>query len=250
MTAIPVLLLGGTTEALALSERLGGDARCTLISSLAGRTVAHRLPPGRVRVGGFGGAAGLEAYLKAENIGLVVDATHPFAATISRHAAAACAAVGIPRLQVLRPAWHPSPDDRWLAVPDMAAAAAALPALATTAFLAVGRQELAAFAGVTGIHLVVRMIEAPSEPLPLPDYSVILARGPYALADEQELFSRLGIGVVVSKNSGGEATRAKLDAARALKIPVIMVERPEAPPGPRVETADQALAWIDERLDR
>jgi precorrin-6A/cobalt-precorrin-6A reductase len=244
MTPRRLLLLGGTTEALALAERLAGDSRLEVISSLAGRTVAHRLPPGRVRVGGFGGVAGLKAFLDAEKIGLVIDATHPFAAAISRHAASACAEAKVPRLQVLRPAWQPEPGDHWIPVPTMVAAAAALPDLARVAFLAIGRQELAIFAGLKTVRLVVRMVDAPAQPLPLENATVILARGPYGIASEEALFTEHGIEVVVSKNSGGDATIAKLTAARRRGLPVVMIQRPEAPGGDHVETVAGALAWL------
>ena len=240
-----LLLLGGTAEAIAIAEALAGDPRLTVISSLAGRTVAHRLPPGEVRVGGFGGAPGLAAYLRERGIGLVVDATHPFAATISRHAARASAETGVPRLQVVRPAWSPVDGDRWHEVPDMAAAAAALPTLGRRIFLAVGRQELAAFAGLDGLRLIARMVEAPEE---LSGFEVVLARGPFAVADEEALFRRLGIDVVVSKNSGGEATVAKIIAARRLGLPVVMIARPAAEEGARADDAPAALRWIDGRL--
>lgn len=247
---VPLLLLGGTTEALTLAERLAEHPGLEVISSMAGRTMAHRLPPGRLRVGGFGGAAGLKAFLAEERIGLVIDATHPFAATISRHAATACAEAGIPRLQVLRPAWQPEPGDRWIEVPDMAAAAAALPGLARVVFLAIGRQELAPFAGLPGIRLVVRMVEAPTEPLPLADATVILARGPYAADHEEALFARHAIEALVSKNSGGDATLAKLTAARRRGLPVVMVRRPDAPAGARVGTVTEALAWVEAQSGR
>ncbi len=245
-----LLLLGGTTEALALAEALAGDPRLEVISSLAGRTVAHRLPPGEVRVGGFGGAAGLAAYLKERRIGMVVDATHPFAATISRHTALACRETGLPRLQLLRPAWTPEPGDRWHEVPDMNAAAAALPALGRTIFLAVGRQELAAFADPPGLHrpplrLIARMVEAPGE---LPGFEIILARGPFTLENEEALFARAGIEAVVSKNSGGDATYAKIAAARRLGLPVVMIARPPAESGDRAKSVEAAFAWISARL--
>ena len=242
---IRLLLLGGTAEAITLAEALAADPRMTVISSLAGRTVAHRLPPGEVRVGGFGGAAGLAAYLRERGINLVVDATHPFAATISRHAARASAEVGVPRLQLVRPAWSPVDGDRWHQVPDMAAAAAALPALGRRVFLAVGRQELAAFAGLDDLRLIARMVEAPED---LSGLEIVLARGPFAVADEETLFRRLGIEVVVSKNSGGEATVAKITAARRLGLPVVMIARPPAEAGDRADDATAALRWINERL--
>jgi precorrin-6A/cobalt-precorrin-6A reductase len=243
MTATRLLLLGGTSEALALAEHLSGRPELDVISSLAGRTVAHRLPAGQLRVGGFGGVLGLAAYLRQHAIDLVVDATHPFAAKISRHAAAACAAVGVRRLQLLRPAWNAAPGDRWHPVTDLAAAATALPDLGHTAFLAIGRQELAAFAGLAGVRLVARMIELPAESLP-GDWRLVLARGPFTEAGEAALFAEHGITVVVSKNSGGDQTYAKIAAARAAGLPVVMVDRPPAPDGERAETVAAALAWI------
>ncbi|MEI6557014.1 MAG: cobalt-precorrin-6A reductase [Rhodospirillaceae bacterium] len=241
-----LLLLGGTTESLALAERLTTDPRLAVITSLAGRTVAHRLPPGELRVGGFGGTGGLVAYLRAQAIGLVVDATHPFAATISGHAAEACREAGLPRLQLLRPAWTPAAGDRWHEVADTAAAAAALPALGRTIFLAVGRQDLGPFATLTGrLRLIARMIE----PQRLPGFEVILARGPFTPADEAALFERAAIDVVVSKNSGGEASWAKIAAARTCGLPVVMIRRPPPEAGDRAADLKTALAWVQARLD-
>ncbi len=246
MTApeIRLLLLGGTTESLALAEALAGDRRLTVITSLAGRTVAHRLPPGEVRVGGFGGAPGLAAYLRERGIGLVVDATHPFAATISRNAAQACRETGVPRLQMLRPAWSREAGDRWLEVPDVTAAAAALPGLGTTAFLAIGRQELAPFAALKGLRLIARMVDPPD----LAGFEIILARGPFSLADERTLLENARVDVVVSKNSGGDATYAKIAAARRLGLPVVMIVRPPPEAGDRADSLDAALSWISTRL--
>ena len=238
-----LLLLGGTTESLALAEKLASFPGLEVITSLAGRTVAHRLPPGEVRVGGFGGAAGLVGYLRAESIALVVDATHPFAATISRNAAQACRDTATPRLQLQRPAWAREPGDRWLDVPDMAAAAAALPDLGRTIFLAVGRQELAAFAPAAGQRLIARMVEAPD----VSGFEVVLARGPFALADELAFFTAAAIEAVVSKNSGGDATYAKIAAARRLGLPVVMIARPPAEAGDRAAGVDAALSWISAR---
>ena len=238
-----LLLLGGTTESLALAEKLAGDPRLKVITSLAGRTVAHRLPPGEVRVGGFGGAAGLARYLRAESIALVVDATHPFAATISRNAAQACRDTGTPRLQLQRPAWERVSGDRWLDVPDIAGAAVALPGLGRTIFLAVGRQELGAFAPTEGLRLIARMVEAPD----VSGFEVVLARGPFALADELAFFTEAGIEAVVSKNSGGDATYAKIAAARRIGLPVVMIARPPAEAGERAAGVGEALSWITAR---
>lgn len=242
-----ILLLGGTTESLEIATALAGDDRFDVTTSLAGRTIAHRLPPGRLRVGGFGGAAGLAEYLRSEGFDLVVDATHPFAATISRNAAAACAEAGVPRLHVVRPGWQARPGDRWIEVDDTEAAAAALPPMSRTAFVAIGRQELAAFAGLSGVTLILRMVEMPAEPLPVAAHTVVLARGPFAQSDEEALFQSHGVDAVVSKNSGGAATYAKIAAARALGLPVILIRRPPTPPGLRIEDTADAVAWIRDR---
>ncbi|MEW5730001.1 MAG: cobalt-precorrin-6A reductase [Pseudomonadota bacterium] len=234
-----LLILGGTSEANALARALAGR---DVITSLAGRTGTVPDLPGRVRVGGFGGAGGLEAYLRTEAIGAVIDATHPFAARISAHAAAACAATGVPRLVLARPAWEKRPGDSWIEVDGMAEAARALPAIGRRAFLTVGVQEAVAFAGVTDVHFVVRLI-AP-EPPPLAGCEVVAGRGPFAEADEAALLLAHRIDVVVSKASGGAATYAKIAAARGLGIPVLMIRRPPPPPGPAVESVAEAVAWV------
>lgn len=242
-----LLLLGGTTEALALAELLAATPAplpgLEVISSLAGRTLAHRMPPGRLRVGGFGGAEGLMAYLRAEGVGVVIDATHPFAAKISRHAATACAALDLPRLQLRRPGWSHRPGDHWIEAADMAQAAAQVPGLARNVFLAVGRQELSAFAGQTGIRFVARMIEQPV-PMPLPGCTVVLARGPFEEEDEIRLLRDHGIELVVSKDSGGAASYPKIAAARTLGLPVLLIRRPDAEPGPQAANALKALEWL------
>jgi len=244
-----VLLLGGTSEAMELAARLDADPRVAATTSLAGRTAGHRLPRGAVRVGGFGGVEGLTAYLRESAVDALIDATHPFAATISRNAAAACAEAGVPRVLVLRPPWRPEPGDRWIPAADAAAAADLVPRHGRRAFLTVGRQELGAFAGIDGVWFLVRMIEPPGAPLPLRRHEVVLARGPFSPADEAALIARNGIDLIVSKNSGGGATYPKIAAARAVGIPVVMVARPEPPPGETVADADAALAWLARRLE-
>ncbi|MEI6984875.1 MAG: cobalt-precorrin-6A reductase [Rhodospirillaceae bacterium] len=254
MTApVRLLLLGGTTESLALAERLAGDdRRIEVTTSLAGRTLSHRPLPGRLRVGGFGGVSGLADYLVQRKIGLVVDATHPFAATISHHAAAACEQacgdMGVPRLQLLRPAWTMLQGDRWLEAPDMAAAAALLPGCKGCIFLAVGRQELPAFAELSGLRMVARMVDTPAEPSLLPNCEMILDRGPFDRASEEALFDHYGFAAVVSKNSGGSASYAKIAVARSRGLPVIMITRPTPPLGERVETVEQAVEWVSRQL--
>ena len=243
-----ILILGGTAEAAGLARALAGDARVAAITSLAGRTRAPAELPGEVRVGGFGGPEALAEYLAREEIGLVVDATHPFAARISRNAAQACEAAGVPRLLLARPPWSPRAGDHWVPAADAEAAAAALPGLGRRAFLAIGRQELAAFSGPTQPWFLVRLIEQPETPPPLAAYHLVLGRGPFAVAREIELLREHGIEVVVSKNSGGAGAGAKIAAARELGLPVVMIERPPAPDGETAGTVEAARAWIDARL--
>ncbi|MCH8036524.1 MAG: cobalt-precorrin-6A reductase, partial [Proteobacteria bacterium] len=179
---------------------------------------------------------------------LLVDATHPFAARISRNAAQACAAAGVPRLVLTRSPWTARDGDRWTPVPDAEAAAAALPGLGARVFLTIGRQELAAFAGLDDIWFLVRLVEPPEDPLPLHDCHLVLGRGPFSLERETALLRAHGIEAVVSKNSGGAGTYAKIEAARALDLPVVMVARPARPEGETVETVAAALAWLERRL--
>ena len=243
-----ILILGGTAEAAGLARALFGDARVAAITSLAGRTRAPAAVPGAVRVGGFGGPEALADYLGREGIDLVVDATHPFAARISRNAARACNLAKVPRLLLARPAWTPQAGDTWVPIPDTEAAAAALPDLGRRVFLAIGRQELAAFAGLTGFWFLVRLVEEPETPPPLAAYHLVLGRGPFAIEREIDLLREHRIDVVVSKNSGGAGAAAKIAAARALKLPVVMIERTPAPDSETAESVAAARAWIDTRI--
>ena len=243
-----VLVLGGTTEALALAELLGG--RCVVVYSLAGRTRAPAWPAGAERrLGGFGGADGLARWLDENAAAAVIDATHPFAARIAANAARAAARTGRPRLKLLRPAWSPRPGDRWLAADDMAAAARLAAEAGTAAFLSVGRQQLAAFAGCRGMRFLARTVD-PAAESPLADAVFVADRGPFTAAREETLLRRHGIDVVVSRNAGGDATRAKIEAARRLGLPVVMVARPPPPPGEIAETAERAAAWVEQRVLR
>ncbi len=246
-----LLILGGTGEAAALArEAVAAFAdRLAVVTSLAGRTRAPPAVPGEVRVGGFGGADGLADYLAHERIDLVVDATHPFAATISANARAACARAGVPRLVLARPPWQRRAGDRWIEVGDVAQAAAELADRGGRAFLTVGVKELHHFARLDGVFCLVRLIERPAAPLPLADHAVVTGRGPFTVADERRLLAAHRIEVVVSKASGGDATYAKIAAAREMGLPVIMVRRPPAPQGERVIGVTAALAWIAERLE-
>ena len=197
------------------------------ILSYAGRTEAPRAQPVPVRVGGFGGAEGLARWLAAEGIGRVVDATHPFAARISANAVVACARAGIPLLALERPAWHAGPGDRWTMVPDLAGAVGLLADMPPgRIFLAIGRQNLAAFAEGTQHHYLLRLVDPPREPLPLMDCTVEVARGPFDETGDRALMERHRITCVVAKNAGGAGAEAKLAAARALGVPVVMIARP------------------------
>jgi len=235
-----LLILGGTGEARALAGRATG---WRVVTSLAGRVRDPRLPEGEVRVGGFGGTEGLAAWLVTEGVGAVVDATHPFASRISASAVAAARATGIPLLALHRPGWTDGPGDDWRRVPSVEAAAAALPGLGSRAMLTTGRQSLPAFA-VVQLFFLVRTVDPPGPPLP-ERHHVVLDRGPYTVEGEAELMREHGIDVLVTKDSGGTMTAAKLVAARERGIPVVMVDRPPLPGGvPRVSTVDEAAAWL------
>lgn len=244
MSRLKVLILGGTTEATELARRLAGDDRFDAQLSLAGVTRAPRAAAVPTRIGGFGGAEGLRRYLTDNRIAALVDATHPFAAVMSGNAVTAAAAAGVPHLAIVRPPWQAGPDDRWRPVADMAAAAAALGSAPRRVFLTVGRKELAPFAAAPQHRYLIRSVDPPPSDLLPPDTEVIAARGPFAEGDELELIDRHAIEVLVTKNSGGSATAAKLAAARTRGIPVVMVERPPRPAADTVADADAALDWL------
>lgn len=238
-----VLILGGTREARDLATLLADQPSLRVVSSLAGRVRDPALPVGEVRTGGFGGPDGLAAWLLEQRVAVVVDATHPFAATISVSAAAACAATGVPLLGLAREPWTPGHDDRWHEVDSLADAAALLPGLGRRVFLTTGRQGLAAFAAVNRAWFLIRCVDPPDGPLPA-DARVILARGPYDAVAERALMAEHRIDVLVTKNSGGPLTSGKLTAAAELGLPVIMVRRPPRPDVPRRSTPDEAARWV------
>ena len=219
------------------------EAGMPAILSYAGRTESPRAQPVPTRLGGFGGAEGLAAYLRDNRIAGVIDATHPFAAQISRNAILACAATGTPLLALERPAWQPGDGDRWSTAPDIAAAAALLSGPPQRVFLAIGRQQIAAFAGQPQHHYLLRLVDPPEAPLPLPDCAVELARGPFDVERDRALLQRHGISLIVAKNAGGIGAEAKLTAARSLGLPVILVDRPMLPARQAVATVDEALRW-------
>jgi precorrin-6A/cobalt-precorrin-6A reductase len=237
-----VLVLGGTAEARELAAALQ-DAGLQPVTSLAGRTAAPRLPPGEVRSGGFGGPAGLTGHLREQRYAAVVDATHPFAARITASAAVACAATGTPLVVLRRPGSVEQPGDRWTWVPDLAAAAADVAAREpTTVLLTLGRGGLVALLDALPRHphrLLARSVERPEGPLP-PGLTVVLGRGPFTADDERALLTGQGVGLLVTRDSGGSP--AKLAVARELGLPVVVVERPPLPAGVVAVTAvDDAL---------
>jgi precorrin-6A/cobalt-precorrin-6A reductase len=245
MKPLKLLILGGSGEAAALALALDGNARYDVTLSLAGRTAEPASLPGTLRSGGFGGAEGLARALAEERFDLLIDATHPFAVQMKAHAIEAARSAGVPLLAIRRPAWIQREGDRWIMVESIEAAAAAIGGEPRRVFLTTGRMELAPFRSAPQHFYVVRSVEAPaSEELP-PRVALITARGPFRVDGEMALLNAYAIDVIVTKNSGGTATSAKLEAARALSLPVIMVERPDLPEAPSVETVSEVLAWLE-----
>jgi precorrin-6A/cobalt-precorrin-6A reductase len=245
---VHVLLLGGTGEARALAGRLAHRPGLRVTLSLAGRTRAPAPQPVPVRVGGFGGAAGLQSYLKAQAIAAVIDATHPYAARISANAAEACAAAGVPLLALRRPPWEPQEGDRWRDAADVPAAIAALGMAPRRVFLALGRNEVRAAEAVPQHSYVVRSVDPVLPPLAVPDAHYVLGRGPFTQEGDRALLAAHRIDAMVAKNSGGAATYGKIAAARALGIEVILIARPRLPDGAAVADIGAAEAWLMETL--
>ena len=239
-----VLLLGGTGEARALAAALV-ERRVEVTSSLAGRVTNPRLPVGHVRIGGFGGVDGLVGHLRTHAVTHLVDATHPFAAAISANAARAAAVTGVPLVALRRPGWTARAGDDWTRVPTIEAAAAHVAASPPgTVLLTTGRRDLAVFAADAGHHYVARMVDPPAGRTP-PRFTPVLDRGPYDLAGELALLRRHHARLLVTKDSGGTLTVAKLDAARELHVPVLMVDRPPLPDGVRAcDSVEAVLAQL------
>lgn len=239
-------MLGGTAEARQLGAALAGDARYDATISLAGRTREPAAQPLPTRVGGFGGVEGLCRYLSAERICALIDATHPFAARMSANAVAAAGVTGVPLLVLHRPPWTERPGDRWTRVATMAEAVAALGTTPQTVFVTIGRQDVAPLRAAPWHRYILRSVEPPGLLDIPPNVEIVTARGPFELADELRLMSR-GVDTLVTKNAGGTATVAKLHAARALGVPVVMIERPHASAVTPATTVADALAWLAER---
>jgi precorrin-6A/cobalt-precorrin-6A reductase len=243
------LLLGGTTEASAMARTLvslGIDA----VFSYAGRTKSPVQQPLPQRVGGFGGAQGLQAYLTAEHITHVIDATHPFAAQMSINAFNACTNADVPLIRLERPAWSATDDDKWTHVARLEDIPHALPDTPARVFLAIGKQQIALFASKPQHHYLLRLVDTPEVPLPLPNTSIIIARGPFDVATDTILMQTHGITHIVAKNSGGSGARAKLDAARALGLPVILADRPHLPGDAIAQSTREVIEWLGHVADR
>ncbi|MCP1834303.1 precorrin-6A/cobalt-precorrin-6A reductase [Bradyrhizobium sp. USDA 4532] len=240
------LILGGTADANLLAAaiaRAGIDA----VYSYGGRTRTPADQPLPTRIGGFGGVDGLADYLHREAITHVVDATHPFAAEMSRNAIAACAQTATPLLALERAPWDKAAGDRWIEVADVVSAAAALPDSRASVFLAIGRQHVAPFGARPQHAYTLRFVDPPEQALPLPDADVIMSRGPFTLEGELAMMRTRRIEWIVARNSGGTGARAKIDAARVLGLPVIMITRPLLPERPRVESVSEAMQWLGHR---
>ncbi|WP_333815185.1 cobalt-precorrin-6A reductase [Tabrizicola sp.] len=239
-----ILLLGGTTEAARMARALA-EAGADAVYSYAGRTEAPVAQPLPVRTGGFGGVAGLAGYLRAEGITHLIDATHPFAAQMSRNAVAACAATGTPLIALEREPWQADKGDLWTHVPDLPAAVAALGQAPRRVFLAIGRQNLSAFAAAPQHHYLLRLVDPPTEALPLPDAEAVIARGPFTVEGDRALLRDHRIEMIVAKNAGGAGAEAKLTAARELGLPVVLIDRPQVPERRVARTVAEVMAWLD-----
>lgn len=243
-----ILILGGTTEAAQLARAVERRRGLKVISSLAGRTRDPAPLPGATRSGGFGGIEGLIRFIRDEKIDVVIDATHPYAEQISRHAVVASRSTGVPLVRLERPPWPRQAGDRWALVDSVTEAARACPDYGRRAFLTVGGKELQAFANMDRMWFLVRLVDAPLEPLPLLHAQVVTGRGPFTAEDERKLLQQYRIDMIVAKNSGGDATYGKIAAARALGLPVILVRRPvppfDLPAAAIFATPEDVIAWL------
>lgn len=243
-----VLILGGTGDARELAAKVANITGIQAIASLAGATREPVTPVGNVRVGGFGGVAGLVNYLREMQIDVLIDATHPFANQISENAAQAAQEVGISRLLLNRPPWEKLPGDNWLEVNNNIDAAVALENQAQRVFLTIGRQEISTFAHLQNIWFLMRMIDPPKADSIIPNGVILYDKGPFSLDNERDILKQYSLDTIVSKNSGGNATYSKIIAARELGIKVIMLKRPSVPAGEQVTDVESAVMWLREKL--
>ena len=241
-----ILILGGTGDAVKLASKLAAISEIEIISSLAGRTKKPAILVGQVRIGGFGGSEGLATYLRENSIDILIDATHPCAGQITRNGAIASQLVNIPHLMLVRPQWEKVSGDDWIEVETVEAAAQQIPVTARRVFITSGRQQLEPFALRSLTYpetwYLIRSIDPPN--IQLPNSKTLLERGPFGLAEERSLLHKYQIEAIVSKNSGGDATYAKIIAARELGIPIVMVQRPTMPRGEKVTSIEEAIAWL------
>lgn len=244
-----VLLLGGTTEASALARLLATQGIAATLS-YAGRTETPRAQPVPVRVGGFGGVAGLADYLRRHRVTHLVDATHPFAATMSLHAVEATRLAGVAHIALTRRAWEPVAGDRWTRVADIGGAVAMLAGQARRVMLALGRMHVAAFTAQPQHHYLLRFVDMPEQPPGLPQHSLIVDRGPFTVAGDSQLLQAHAIDLVVCKNAGGNGAGSKLIAARALGLPVLMIDRPAVPDRAECYLPEEVLVWLGHDAER
>lgn len=240
-----ILILGGTVEARQLAGRLARRTDFGVTLSLAGRTVQPAAQPVPVRIGGFGGVEGLADYLTVQHIDVLIDATHPYAAIISNHAADAATRTGTPILALRRPSWAPVAGDRWIEVDDITGAVHAVGDTPRQVFLAIGRKDVAAFAAAPQHRYAIRSVDPVEPPLAVPYATYIMARGPFPEAEERALLKKHRTEFVVCKNSGGDATYGKIAAARSLGITVVIIRRPALPTVPSVGSVEDAVYWLD-----
>ncbi|MEP1353675.1 MAG: cobalt-precorrin-6A reductase [Tateyamaria sp.] len=243
-----LLILGGTTEATALGGAVA-EAGLRGTVSFAGRVERPKRQPLPQRIGGFGGVEGLRDYLVSHQITHVVDATHPFAAQMSGNAKTACAEAGVPLIALTRAPWGAQTGDSWTHVPDIAGAVAALDRPAARIMLAVGRMHLNDFAPNPQHFYLLRLVDPPQSPPPFPDHHVLVSRGPFSTADDRALMEAYGIDLIVSKNAGGTGAYAKIEAARELGLPVIMIDRPAIPDRAEAYSVDEVMAWLGHGTD-
>ncbi|RJG56178.1 cobalt-precorrin-6A reductase [Sphingobium terrigena] len=244
-----ILLLGGTTQASALA-RLLADAGMRATLSYAGRTEQPRAQPVPVRIGGFGGVEGLARYLRDHRVTHLIDATHPFAATMSANAVAAANITAVPLIALSRPAWTPQAGDDWTPVPDIAGAVAGLAGPARRVMLALGRMHVDAFAARPQHHYLLRFVDAPATSPALPKHGLVVDRGPFTAEADTQLMRDHGIDLLVCKNAGGTGAEAKLIAARTLGLPVLLIDRPVLPQRIEVDDPQAVMEWLGHAADR